>query len=370
MAHIQDRRKQGRGWIARYAGPDGTEHSKRFERKVDAENWITDQEAHKLRGAWIDPALARTTVEEYYKAWSGRQPWREASRASVDSTFHNHVLPSFGPREIGSLRRGEVEAWAKGLPLAGQTARVAVQYLSTMFEAAVDDGYIARNPARRAKKPRADVAPIVPFTTDELDRLTDAAPDWFRVALTFGAAAGLRQGEVAGLSIDRIDFLGRALTIDRQLVTPSKGEPDFAPPKTQRSYRTIPLADVALENLGRHVESFGTGSDGLVLHENGHPVRRQRFGAVWRRLRTAARLPEARFHDTRHTYAAILLSGGVSVAAVADYMGHSPATLLRVYAHLIPADHDRARGVVQGAFHKLSRDADGTQTGPTDTAAL
>ena len=35
--------------------------------------------------------------------------------------------------------------------------------------------------------------------------------------------------------------------------------------------------------------------------------------------------------------------------AVAEYLGHSPAELLKTYAHLMPADHDRARAV-QGAF--------------------
>lgn len=35
--------------------------------------------------------------------------------------------------------------------------------------------------------------------------------------------------------------------------------------------------------------------------------------------------PAARYHDTRHTYASTLLSGGVSVAAAAEYLGHSPA---------------------------------------------
>ncbi len=50
-----------------------------------------------------------------------------------------------------------------------------------------------------------------------------------------------------------------------------------------------------------------------------------------------------RYHDSRH--ASVLLSGGVSVAAVADYMGHSPAVLLKTYAHLIPADNDRAQSV-------------------------
>lgn len=73
---------------------------------------------------------------------------------------------------------------------------------------------------------------------------------------------------------------------------------------------------------------------------------------VWDQLRRRAGLPEARFHDTRHTYASVLLSGGVSVAAAAEYLGHSPAELLRTYAHLMPADHDRARSVVQSAFDR------------------
>ncbi|MDQ6617284.1 MAG: hypothetical protein M3083_21700 [Actinomycetota bacterium] len=61
----------------------------------------------------------------------------------------------------------------------------------------------------------------------------------------------------------------------------------------------------------------------------------------------------ARYHDCRHTFASVLLSGGVFVAAVADYMGHSPAVLLKTYAHIIPADNDRARSAVQAAFADL-----------------
>jgi hypothetical protein len=45
-----------------------------------------------------------------------------------------------------------------------------------------------------------------------------------------------------------------------------------------------------------------------------------------------------------------LLSGGVSVAAAAEYLGQTPGELLRTYAHLMPADHDGARAVVQAAF--------------------
>jgi integrase len=365
MAHIQDRRKQGKGWIARYIGPDEQEHTKSFRLKSDAEKFLENEISKMNRNEWTDPAAARTLVSDYYETWRRRQPWRISSRATAESAFDVHIIPAFGSRAIGSLRRGEIEGWANSLELAGPTARVVLGRLGSLLESAVDDGLIGRNPARRTRKPLVDEPPVVPLTSAELDRLTRAAPPSFCIALTLGAAVGLRQGEACGLTADRINFLRRELVVDRQLLTPPNGEPFFAPPKTKRGYRTIPLADVALEALASHVERFGTGTDGLLLHEDGDRIRRQRFGRIWRKLRKSAGLPTARFHDTRHTFASTLLSGNVSVAAAAEYLGDTPTTLLKTYAHLIPADHDRARSVVQAAFSR----SDGTETGPQRDAA-
>lgn len=349
MASI-DKRPDGR-WRARWREyPGGPQRSKHFPRKADAEQHLVRVQHDLLTGAYVDPAKGRTTLEDYYRVWAPRQPWRPSSRASVGSMFDNHVLAVFGTRPLASIRRGDVEAWAAGLALSGRTARLALQYLTTMLEAAVVDGLLAANPARHAKRPRVDVEPVKPFTTDELERLREASPAWFRVALTLGAACGLRQGEATGLTLDRVSFLHHQLKVDRQLLTPPAGEPAFAPLKTTNSYRTVPLADVALAALAAHVERFPLNPEGLILHEQGRPVRRQRFGQVWRTTRTRAGLPDARFHDARHTFASVLLSGGVSVPAAAEYLGHTPAVLLSTYAHLMPADHDRARSAVQGAF--------------------
>jgi integrase len=327
--------------------------SRVFDRQIDAKRHLTSVEHSKLTASYVDPTLGRTTVADYWIVWSPRQPWRETSRSSITSLFTCHVLPALGGRQLASLRRGELESWAAGLPLAARTAGQVANYVSTMLDSAVADGLIARNPAHGAKWPRVDTDPVVPFTADEVDALRTAAPDWFDVALVLGLGAGLRQSEASGLTVDRIDFPRRELRVDRQLVTPTRsGDPTFGPPKTKRSYRTVPLAEPVVFALARHVETHGLGRDGLVLHgSDGRPIRRQWFGQVWRRLRDAAELSdEARFHDTRHTYASTLLSGGVSVAAAAEYLGHSPAVLLKVYAHLMPADHDRARSVIAAAF--------------------
>jgi integrase len=178
--------------------------------------------------------------------------------------------------------------------------RLVLQHLSGMYEAAIADGFVNPNPRRGAKRPKVDKAPVVPLTAEQVEALDAAAPPWFSVAITLGAWCGLRQAEAAGLTVDRVDFLRRQLTVNRQLSMHWRGPLTFGPLKTRRSYRTVPLADDAVARLAVHVEQFGTGEEGLLLHEDGQPVPAARFVKVWQQTRRRAELPSVRFHDTRH----------------------------------------------------------------------
>lgn len=347
MASIEKRNGK---WRARWRTPGGDSRSATFTRKVEAERHLVAVEAAKLRGSYIDPSAGRTTVGEYWQQWSGRQHWRPRSRLQAESLWRNHIEPGLGAGQLNRLRRGDVEAFAAGLPVAPRTARQIVQYVSSLLDGAVGDGLLAANPARGAKRPRVDAEPVSPFTAKNIDALRAVAPDWFEVALDLGLGAGLRQSEAAGLTVDRVDFLRRRLVVDRQLAGATAGAPHFGPPKTKRGYRTVPLADAVVEALARHVERSGAGPGGVLLHKDGAVAVGWRFDYAWARLRDRAGLAGSRYHNLRHTYASTLLSGGVSVPAVAEYLGHSPAELLRTYAHLLPADHDRARAVVEAAF--------------------
>ncbi|RGA05872.1 site-specific integrase, partial [Microbispora triticiradicis] len=52
-------------------------------------------------------------------------------------------------------------------------------------------------------------------------------------------------------------------------------------------------------------------------------------------------------HQLRHYYASVMLAGGVSVKELAEYLGHAdPGFTLRVYAHMMPGSHDRARKAI------------------------
>src|SRR5215467_13600007 len=61
-------------------------------------------------------------------------------------------------------------------------------------------------------------------------------------------------------------------------------------------------------------------------------------------------------HQLRHYYASVMLAGGVSIKELAEYLGHSdPGFTLRVYAHMLPCSHDRARAVINERFTRSIR---------------
>jgi hypothetical protein len=135
-------------------------------------------------------------------------------------------------------------------------------------------------------------------------------------------------------------------------------QPVLLPPKTLSSHRTIPLADPTLNALAAHLRRHPRELDQpVLLTPAGGLVDADRFGHQWRRACRAVGV-EVRYHDLRHTYAGTLLSDGVSVKAVAQWLGHASAvTTLKVYSHLMPADADIARAVLNRALARSGEDS-------------
>ena len=78
---------------------------------------------------------------------------------------------------------------------------------------------------------------------------------------------GMRQGEVFGLTVDRIDFLRREVRVDRQIHTrPGRGNTEFGPTKTPASARTIPLPQVVVDAFAGHLRDHPAGQHRTSVH--------------------------------------------------------------------------------------------------------
>ena len=219
--------------------------------------------------------------------------------------------------------------------------------LSSLLASAVEDERTPRNPASGARLPKIADEEVVPTTVDEVRALSSAMVEHVRAAVVVAAGTGLRQGELFGLTVDRVDFLPRELRVDRQLWSPRTGRPVFAAPKSKASRRTVALSQVVVEALAAHLAAFGPGDEGVVFHTmRGTPVSRVLGGDYIRAAVKRAGLSGITWHSLRHYHASTLLSAGMSPALVAERLGHDIQTLVRTYAPVIRADDERVRAVV------------------------
>lgn len=146
---------------------------------------------------------------------------------------HVHATP---------VREGK-RSLVKGMErrLSPRSVIVIYRYVSTIFKSATRDRRIALSPCDGIRLPKDIGAAVVPMSTAEVQALAKAIPDRYAAMVVLAAGTGLRQGEVFGLTLDRVDFLRRTLIVDPQLVGLQGQAPKFGPPKTASSIRTVPL---------------------------------------------------------------------------------------------------------------------------------
>lgn len=187
-------------------------------------------------------------------------------------------------------------------------AKVATMLSSTTTcrPAKIGPVLVRIQPGASGEAARAARVGVGTATPEQVAALHDAAPPEFKIAVVLGAGLGLRQAEASGLTVDRIDWFGRAVRIDRQWITKRR---TFGPPKTNASDRTIPASASVIAELSKH------RADGFVLHRDGAPIDSNAFNWLWRKTLKRAGLAGIRYHDLRHAFASALISGGFSVKA-------------------------------------------------------
>jgi integrase len=64
------------------------------------------------------------------------------------------------------------------------------------------------------------------------------------------------------------------------------------------------------------------------------PGPRTNLDDAWSEARTAAKIPDLRLHDLRHSFASALASGGASLPLIGALLGHATPQMTARYAHL------------------------------------
>lgn len=301
----------------------------------------------KLRGAGPAPAGGVTVGEQLTR-------WLEAvARPSVDPNSYEsyalvvrlHLLPRVGGVRLADMTPARAEELFAGLHadgVRGNTARQVRVVFGAAMKAAVRKGLLPAVPTAGLPMPRAPERAVEVFTPAEVRAILAAArPRRHGVLAVLALATGARLSEILGLAWEHVDLDAATVRVERSLSVDARGQTRMKAPKTRRGRRVVSLPAFAVEALraGRaDAEAAGLLAAPVVRTRTGRPLRHASARAAWGRMLAAAGVPRRVLHTCRHTHASQLLSMGVNVMEVARRLGDHPATILRCYAHHMPAD--------------------------------
>lgn len=324
---------------------NGQETSETFATRVRAERFAK----------WLDALGPQAAVDQLYTADE------RADTPTLDEVAADHIKYLTGITEGTRLKyeRMWAHVWR---PLLGQvradlvskdaiasavnTLAQSYSYKSLknqrgllfgVLNRAVDRGYLATNPARGLRLPRAkehQKQDMRILTQAELDRILETIHPHYRAFVMFLAGTGCRYGEAVALQVR--DVVLPNVRIRQALQWSPDNNRQIGPPKTGRSNRTVMLPPALAEAMK---PLLARGPDALVFTapRGGAILHRTFWSDIW--LPVAGKLspPRPRIHDLRHSHAAWLLAAGVPIHIVQARLGHeSITTTVDVYGGLLP----------------------------------
>jgi integrase len=368
MGSIEHRPDRPKPYRARYWGLDGRQHRRSFERKHDAEAWLTTQEASKLDSTWTDPARGRIRfadwASEWWQDWSpGKAP---ATLEAAESHLRLHIRPYFDRRQLNTIDAQVVHRWQN--ELAGKVGHELLMacrsILNRILEAATVNRRIPVNPVRLVPAPPSRVDPDAilgrvrrrAFTPQEFGRLLAGTSRFYWDHFVTQVGTGLRSGELLGLHPGRVLLdQARLEVVDVRYDAGRFGSGYRNRPKTVASIRAVPLAPTITKAVARKLD--GCPPDGRVFCGPGGSNRVRKgersrlstgnYRRVYYQAVELAGLTGLDLHgphDLRSTYATLLEVGGIPARVIDELMGHraggrgqvDAATVGAHYRHTTP----------------------------------
>ncbi|MHA2231108.1 MAG: tyrosine-type recombinase/integrase [Candidatus Hodarchaeales archaeon] len=276
-------------------------------------------------------AYAEHYVGKYAKALCKQNTWRNYQR-----TIRIHLIPAWQGKRLDQIQRSDVVELVlkkSNEGLAPATIKSIKAVASSIFSFACEEDFLSTNPAVKVGKfiQKQDQKKKISFLTrDEVSYFLDLTRRNFPKHYPFMLCAfrtGLRLGEILALAWEDMDPKRNIIEIRRSF---SGGF--FSTPKSRRT-RFVDMSEQLKTVLIEHRKSLQYKFRGQlpacrveigeksreVIHlvfpnSTGKPMDGANFKhRVFYKIMQKAEIPHFRFHDTRHTFASLLLQQGESL---------------------------------------------------------
>lgn len=286
------------------------------------------------------------------------------TRQTYRSYLRNHITPALGSAPVDTITDDDVRHLIHTMEDKRLSQKMITNVLGCftgIMDHAVGRGWAHKNPYSHKMLPAAGirVERDMFLTIQEATLVISFLPELMKDPCRALLATGLRPAEMRALTVEDVILSGIQPTIrvNKAMKDDRENGEYVGVPKSKSSKRSVAIPNPSLPMLitataGRSpTDPLFLGSTGKRL--NGSSLRRAWREAV-RQARALEQNPltkQPALYALRHTYASLMLGGGMDIFRLSKTMGHGSVQVTQdVYAHLMPTAYYEDAQVAERAF--------------------
>jgi integrase len=344
-------------WRIRWVDHLGVRQSKTFATQAEAQLFISEKwpKEQKIKMGLAKPEPTQIDFNTLCELWIKNKAALKKSGDDDISIINFHLRPFFGPLKLSAITPNKVNEFqlTKKISISDKTIHNILTLLISMLNYAVDSNWLHQTP--KIKKPKIDPhsSNYSYLKTDKeiqkfLKTTLELKGELLFVLYAGAIYTGMRAGELAALTWDKVDFSSRLIRVSESFDGTTKSN----------TTRFVPLLDV-LHKILLSWQKKGFSSKWVFPNSKGERLQPSGrfFQESIKEVLTAAGFPKTIgrgrrkeshyivFHDLRHTFASLWMMRSGDIYKLQKILGHTDVKTTQIYAHLNPDaykdDHSR-----------------------------